>query len=567
MKKHIYSASKAFLLLVLFSFSSYAQDQGSFFIRGQVQKSDKIAKRDVPLANATVALYKNDKKITFQKTEKNGEFEFKDLGYGATYKVTFKAPNCTEMFLLIDATIPAKKIDIDYGVQSNFIMYDDKDKEVNAKKFKYPFIKVAFNGKELAIDEKYRTDFNNGIIPEMKADEEKALAEQKSLAEKQIKDKQDNELKEKTRKEEEELAKKRVKIAGKLLVGENPSKPIVNTNVMLVNSKEEIVQTVTTNFMGSFVFNVFLPGQDYTIKVDESNNQVKPDIKVTLTGKNDKEILFTKADGKGKFAFKVLASDFNTVSLITVDDTDLKIDLKGKMLSWDDVTKKPLENINVNLVDKTQVIVQSTKTDKEGAFMFKYLSSNQNYTLSINNNDPKLASVKKILLTDENGNVLKEAEPGKDKDFKFELLPYEVNKMGKMYVDDPWLKILEPQTVNQEIVISENVYFNVNDEKLLPDAEKTLDKVISIMNNVPDISIELSSHTDSQGADDYNLKLSEKRAKTAVDYMVAHGISAMKVKSKGYGETHLLNNCANGVKCTEAEHARNRRLEFKVVKK
>lgn len=330
MEKTAHNIINIFVFSILFSLSSYAQDQGHFVIRGQVQKADKIEKRDVPLANATVALYKNGEKLTFKKTDKNGGFEFKDLNYGYNYKITFKATNCIEMFLVIDGNVPADKRDYDSGVQSNFIMYDEKDKEIDAKKFNYPFMKILFQGKGLIIDKKYTEDFNNGIIPEMKADQEKALAEQKALAEKLAREKQENDLKEKKQREEEELAKKWIKITGKLLKGEKPSRPIANVNVMLVNDKQEVVQMVKTNLMGSFVFNVYMAGHDYSIRVDESNNQVTANTKVTFTDKNDKALQTTNAGNKGEFTFRLLASDTNTISLIIVSDSDLKIDLKDR---------------------------------------------------------------------------------------------------------------------------------------------------------------------------------------------------------------------------------------------
>jgi outer membrane protein OmpA-like peptidoglycan-associated protein len=256
------------------------------------------------------------------------------------------------------------------------------------------------------------------------------------------------------------------------------------------------------------------------------------------------------------------------MTLIMVDDPELKIDIKGKLLSGDDPARKPLTNVKVNLLNKTSEIIQSSKTDKDGLFEFKYLGLDQSYIIGVDETDPQISSLKKLILADEKGKTVKEVQADKNKHFRFELLPNDINKMEKIYVDDPWLKIMEPKTTTGDgLVISENVYFNVNDEKLLPDAKQTLDKVIAIMNNVPGVSIEISSHTDSQGADDYNLKLSERRAKAAVDYMTTHGLSATRVTGKGYGETRLLNKCANGVKCSEEEHAKNRRLEFKVIKK
>lgn len=86
-----------------------------------------------------------------------------------------------------------------------------------------------------------------------------------------------------------------------------------------------------------------------------------------------------------------------------------------------------------------------------------------------------------------------------------------------------------------------------------------------IMNDNPGIIIELSSHTDSRADDKYNDNLSQKRADAAVNYIVSHGVASSRISAKGYGERQLINRCANGVECTEAEHQQNRRTEFKVV--
>lgn len=80
------------------------------------------------------------------------------------------------------------------------------------------------------------------------------------------------------------------------------------------------------------------------------------------------------------------------------------------------------------------------------------------------------------------------------------------------------------------------------------------------------IEIELSSHTDSRGGDAYNLDLSEKRAKSAVDYIISQGITSNRIIHKGYGEMALLNKCSNGVQCASEEHQANRRTELKVLK-
>jgi len=75
----------------------------------------------------------------------------------------------------------------------------------------------------------------------------------------------------------------------------------------------------------------------------------------------------------------------------------------------------------------------------------------------------------------------------------------------------------------------------------------------------------VSSHTDSRGSDGYNQTLSQNRANAAVDYVVSQGIARSRIYGTGYGETRLLNTCADGVSCSEAQHQMNRRTEMKVI--
>ena len=80
------------------------------------------------------------------------------------------------------------------------------------------------------------------------------------------------------------------------------------------------------------------------------------------------------------------------------------------------------------------------------------------------------------------------------------------------------------------------------------------------------MEIELRSHTDSRGTHSYNDLLSQKRSDSAVGYIVKSGISKDRITAKGYGENELVNKCADGVKCSEEEHRKNRRTEFKILK-
>jgi outer membrane protein OmpA-like peptidoglycan-associated protein len=112
----------------------------------------------------------------------------------------------------------------------------------------------------------------------------------------------------------------------------------------------------------------------------------------------------------------------------------------------------------------------------------------------------------------------------------------------------------------------ENILYDFDKWDIRADARPPLDNLVSILKEYP-ISIELSSHTDCRGSENYNLVLSQKRAESAVQYIISRGISPSRIIAKGYGKLQLLNrcNCTAGVNCSEKEHQYNRRTEFRIT--
>ena len=92
-----------------------------------------------------------------------------------------------------------------------------------------------------------------------------------------------------------------------------------------------------------------------------------------------------------------------------------------------------------------------------------------------------------------------------------------------------------------------------------------IEKVIAYMQEYPSVKIDLRSHTDSRGNDSYNLALSKRRNESTRQYIVDQGIDKSRLTGNGYGETQHINQCSNGVKCSEEEHQLNRRSEFIVI--
>jgi peptidoglycan-associated lipoprotein len=118
--------------------------------------------------------------------------------------------------------------------------------------------------------------------------------------------------------------------------------------------------------------------------------------------------------------------------------------------------------------------------------------------------------------------------------------------------------------INEPILL-ENILYDFDKDNIRPDAEPDLQYLTDLMLKYPDMKIELSSHTDARGKDDYNEDLSQRRAESAKRWILAKGIQEDRIIAKGYGEKMLKNGCSNGVECAEEEHQLNRRTEFKIL--
>lgn len=123
---------------------------------------------------------------------------------------------------------------------------------------------------------------------------------------------------------------------------------------------------------------------------------------------------------------------------------------------------------------------------------------------------------------------------------------------------------LDRVELNKSIKI-ENIYYDLAKWSIRSDAAAELDKLLITLKDNPSIIVELGSHTDCRGQDSYNLDLSQKRAESAVAYLVENGVDAGRISAKGYGETKLVNECEDGVRCSERRHQLNRRTELKIT--
>jgi peptidoglycan-associated lipoprotein len=205
-----------------------------------------------------------------------------------------------------------------------------------------------------------------------------------------------------------------------------------------------------------------------------------------------------------------------------------------------------------------------------------------------------LAGVEIVLMDMETGEIIRNLETDADGKFDLELQPDKLYKIeGKK--EGFFSKTYERSTVHQyededvelvfemkELIITDpssnfslddkgiyevdNIYYDFNSDEIRADAALELDKLIQILFDNPTIVIELHSHTDARGTEEYNNALSDRRAKSAKAYMLINGVDPNRIGTRGYGESRILNKCKDDADCTEEEHEQNRRTEFIVTK-
>jgi outer membrane protein OmpA-like peptidoglycan-associated protein len=170
------------------------------------------------------------------------------------------------------------------------------------------------------------------------------------------------------------------------------------------------------------------------------------------------------------------------------------------------------------------------------------------------------------LQTDETGNYLITLPVGKDYAFNVNrkgYLFYSENFMlgsgspdSVYHIDIP----LQPIEANASIVLK-NIFFDINQYELKPESQVELDEVVRLLRENPQVSIQISGHTDNVGRPADNMLLSENRAKSVVNYLKSQGIDAKRLLYKGFGDTQPVS-----PNDTEAGRARNRRTELKIIK-
>lgn len=288
-------------------------------------------------------------------------------------------------------------------------------------------------------------------------------------------------------------------------------KPLPNTTISLIQN-DKVIDTYTVGNDGVYIFKLECSS---TYKLTVFKNNYLETSKLKTVTKNNQTL--------------TLLFDIEPPACIQYINGVVK----------ENITSNPAPNTIVVLLNNSKKIKQ-TLTDSNGTFYFE-IECNEAYTVY----------TKKLNYTKAQQNIFsseKNGYPHKVDLIIEPIIPFE-EKKGIKYIE------------------TKPIVFELDEYEIINEAKVELNKLIYNMNQNPTIKIEINYHTDSRGPDDYNLELTINRANATKDYLISKGISADRIKSNGYGETKLLNKCKNNVKCSDAEHAINRRTEFIVIEK
>lgn len=234
------------------------------------------------------------------------------------------------------------------------------------------------------------------------------------------------------------------------------------------------------------------------------------------------------------------------------NDPDLKIInyyLTGVTYSIDeDGNESILPNTTVKLFGADDEMLNEALTGRDGKFLFRVYPE-EDYLL--------LGEKPEYFTSRANFSTVGKTIP------KDQLKQLETNKVFET-------KMVLDQIVIDKAIVLENIYYDLDRDEIRADAARELDKLVTILEDNPEIKIELSSHTDSRQTAAYNDDLSKRRAQSAVEYIVSRGVDSERLIARGYGESQLLisDDEIEALPTEEAKeqaHQRNRRTEFKVI--
>jgi len=265
-------------------------------------------------------------------------------------------------------------------------------------------------------------------------------------------------------------------------------------------------------------------GQDSVQNLGSPINSGADDLGISWTGDSTALLAYFSSNRQGGIGDDDLYAIYSKPFVLTLNGTVIERE-----------TEKVITNAQIEILDQNQKNVLTLKTDEMGQFTTD-LSFGKQYQLKSTKNNYLTAGLS--------------------------LSPIFATNDSSIQV----VLLMDFVPAKEAELTVQGIYYDLDQWDIRKDAQPILDSLASVLQLNPGLEIELASHTDSRADAAYNIELSNKRAKSCVNYLVNNGIQASRMKAVGYGEQFLVNDCKDGVDCSETEHQANRRTTIKFLK-
>jgi outer membrane protein OmpA-like peptidoglycan-associated protein len=326
--------------------------------------------------------------------------------------------------------------------------------------------------------------------------------------------------------------------------------PQNGTELKISNEYGELVSQQVCDSLGRLDLSMLRFGRGYRIQLGGIDPSLYSECIIILRDEKGNKLRELRFNMSGFADLELLPLSFTELNLLPLEDESvLRINIEGQL--YDERPGDVGRDEPVTILDEEGIPLAIAYTNEAGRFRFTKVEPQAEYTFQLS----KETAASNVLIMD------------KGEKITLPVLDAEINYMRVNQEDA--IELIDEY--NQKIVVSpkdlfviNRIYYDYNSSNLTSEASSQLDQIAMVMQKNPKILVEFRSHTDSRGEALYNKSLSGKRAKAAVTYLIKKGLSISRFKAEGIGEEELLNECADGVECSDPEHSINRRTEIRL---
>lgn len=318
------------------------------------------------------------------------------------------------------------------------------------------------------------------------------------------------------------------------------------------NKSGEVVHTANSKAQGLLSIEPIRLNQPYTVQISGIDRSKWAACSLQIEDQNGNVIRVFRFNADGFLEMELLPFQHRDVALWEFEDSSLlTIDLEGQL--FEQTPGDVGQGEPIMILDENGTPVAIAYTNANGKFKFTDMEPQLSYNFVL----AEESKARQILLTDKGQKIVLPV-------LNAEATYHRVNRDEAIALRNEFDQLIYVSP--KDIFVINRIYYGYKSAELTQEAKRQLDQLHLLMSKNPDFSVDLYSHTDSRGSDVYNLRLSNIRAQSAINYLIGKGIVAHRLVAHGMGETQLIIDCADESTCTEPEHSINRRTEIRLSK-